>query len=380
MDDALDFTASSEQVGKPSGGNDLQLGLATAPVLYASVFYPDQLRPLIDRQFTQSRSSILTRGMADALPSSPLSLNGDDVQTALALVQSCPGVQLTNQLAKWHSQQAVDAILAHLPPRPARDMLWRVQEPVAAGSVFEFTVQALVLPTTVDLTLFSTASLSVGSNGDSRLVASSTATLAVYCRGRYLNHLPALYEQDEFMGRFLMLFESFWRPISQQIAAVHNYLDPGLTPPNFLPWLAGWFDMSLDDQWDEDQQRELIKSLIWLFRRRGTRAALQRTLEILTREPVEIVERRAKNLTLGKSARLGIGVALGTANQPHMFTVRLRLRPLPAPAGLEGDAAASALVRQEKKRRDLIEQIIEAGKPAHTRYKLEITPVAAAAS
>lgn len=264
-------------------------------------------------------------------------------------------------------------MLALREARPAQDMLWRVQTPVAAGEVYEFTVQALVLSTTVDLTLYSTASLSVGANGDARLVASAAASVAVYCRGRYLNHLPALYEQDEFMGRFLMLFESFWRPINQQIAGVQHYFDPDLTPADFLPWLASWFDLSLDDQWTEDQQRELLKSVIWLYRRRGTRAALQRLLEIYTRAPVEISEQRAKNLALGKSARLGVGVALGTGNQPHTFTVKVRLRPLSSPSGLDEAEAASAVMRLEKKRRDLIEQMIDTGKPAHTRYRLEVT-------
>ncbi len=257
--------------------------------------------------------------------------------------------------------------------RPAQDMLWRVEAPVAVGEVYEFSVQTLVLPTTIDLTLHSTASLSMGSNGDRRLVASSAASVAVYHKGRYLNHLPALYDQDEFMGRFLMLFESFWRPINEQVSGIDNYWDPDLTPASFLPWLASWFDLTLDDQWEEDQQRELLNSVIWLYRRRGTRAALERVLEIYSREPVEIIERRAKNLNLGIAARLGVGVALGTANQPHTFTVKLRLRPLPRPDGLADDAADETVARLEKKRRHLVEQLIRSGKPAHTSHQLEIT-------
>lgn len=131
MDDALDFTESSEQIGKPSGGNDLQLGLATAPVLYASIFYPVQLRPLIDRQFTRSRTSILTKSMNDTSQSDKQHVS-DDVQIALNLVQSSHGVQMTKNLARWHSQQAVDAIMLHLPPSPAREMLIELAERVCS--------------------------------------------------------------------------------------------------------------------------------------------------------------------------------------------------------------------------------------------------------
>ena len=40
VDDLLDFVASSEQLGKPTAA-DLQLGLATAPVLFATEKVPN---------------------------------------------------------------------------------------------------------------------------------------------------------------------------------------------------------------------------------------------------------------------------------------------------------------------------------------------------
>ena len=48
----LDFTVTADEFGKPVNA-DLKLGLATAPVLYASEKYPE-LIPLIERQFEQS--------------------------------------------------------------------------------------------------------------------------------------------------------------------------------------------------------------------------------------------------------------------------------------------------------------------------------------
>jgi hexaprenyl-diphosphate synthase len=49
VDDMLDFVVSADQLGKPANA-DLKLGLATAPVLYASEEFPELL-PLIERQF-----------------------------------------------------------------------------------------------------------------------------------------------------------------------------------------------------------------------------------------------------------------------------------------------------------------------------------------
>lgn len=36
IDDVLDFVSREDQLGKPSGGSDLQMGIATAPVLFAA--------------------------------------------------------------------------------------------------------------------------------------------------------------------------------------------------------------------------------------------------------------------------------------------------------------------------------------------------------
>ena len=51
VDDILDFVSSSEMLGKPAAA-DLKLGLATAPVLFASKKYPE-LEDMIARRFNQ---------------------------------------------------------------------------------------------------------------------------------------------------------------------------------------------------------------------------------------------------------------------------------------------------------------------------------------
>ena len=48
VDDLLDFVSSADMLGKPAAA-DLQLGLATAPVLFASSEFP-QLHAMITRR------------------------------------------------------------------------------------------------------------------------------------------------------------------------------------------------------------------------------------------------------------------------------------------------------------------------------------------
>ncbi|PJF45913.1 MAG: hypothetical protein CUN48_16470, partial [Candidatus Thermofonsia Clade 3 bacterium] len=66
------------------------------------------------------------------------------------------------------------------------------------------------------------------------LTRSQGLTVDVPLKARYLKHLPGIYESDELMSRLLMLFESFWAPIEQQITHLHYYFDPRMTPARLL--------------------------------------------------------------------------------------------------------------------------------------------------
>jgi len=86
VDDWLDFVSSADLLGKPSGA-DLHLGLATAPVLFASQEFP-QLEQLILRQFSQP----------------------GDVETAFHLVCKSRGLEETKELATKYSEEALESI------------------------------------------------------------------------------------------------------------------------------------------------------------------------------------------------------------------------------------------------------------------------------
>lgn len=247
------------------------------------------------------------------------------------------------------------------------NLTWSVEGDLKAGSLYEYRVQATVAPTYHDLTLSSRAVAYLKTRDAGMVSAAETATVTVPAKGRYLRYLPAIYEDDELMGRFLMLFESFLAPIGMQIGGMPFYFDPKMTPAQFLPWLASWLSLTLNDDLSEERRRRLISLAVQLYRKRGTKLGLQEYLEIYTGGQADIVENRARDFRLGPEAILGPGVALGTGNRPHTFFVTMHLPPLPAPAGDEKE-----LARQESERRHRIESIIEAEKPAHTFYTLQI--------
>jgi phage tail-like protein len=257
-------------------------------------------------------------------------------------------------------------------PNRIHYLVWREPEAQQPGASHEYEVKAKIEQFYVDKVLESQAWVLSGTGSNAPIVDSETASVSLQAKGSYLQFLPALYEQDDFMGRFLMLFESFWAPVEAQIGNFYHYFDPKMTPARFLPWLAAWFNLSLDERWSEAQQRRLLASIARLYRKRGARQGLQEYLEIFTGHPVEIGERRAKDFRLGKGARLGAGVALGTGNVPHTFTVRVRLEPLRPTTDDGKKLSKEELERLEQRRRRAIESIIESEKPAHTSYTLEI--------
>ncbi|KAK1345540.1 hypothetical protein QTO34_007998 [Cnephaeus nilssonii] len=105
IDDVLDFTSCSEQMGKPTSA-DLKLGLATGPVLFACQQFPE-MNALIMRRF---------------------SLPGD-VDRARQYVLQSDGVQQTTYLAQRYCHEAVREI-SKLRPSPERDALIQLSETV----------------------------------------------------------------------------------------------------------------------------------------------------------------------------------------------------------------------------------------------------------
>mmetsp|Transcript_22893 Transcript_22893/g.47589 ORF Transcript_22893/g.47589 Transcript_22893/m.47589 type:complete len:541 (-) Transcript_22893:366-1988(-) len=102
QDDILDFTAAADILGKPALA-DMSLGLSTAPILYAAQEF-EHLRPLVKRRFKEK----------------------GDKQTALeALYKSKTAMDKAKNLAQFHAQRAVDALL-RLPQSEARDALLRL--------------------------------------------------------------------------------------------------------------------------------------------------------------------------------------------------------------------------------------------------------------
>lgn len=185
--------------------------------------------------------------------------------------------------------------------------------------------------------------------------------LYVRPRSLYLDFVPALYREVDFIGRFLKIFEQAFEPIVQSLDLMWAHLNPLTAPQALLPFLAQWVGWKMEPGLSLDRQRRLIRQAVELYRWRGTRRGLRLYLHWYTGLPLDdqlpeldkhisITEPFGgafvlNNAVLAESAVLGGG-------QPYHFCVRLRCT----------DPIDKALIRR----------IIEQEKPAFCTYDLTI--------
>ncbi len=149
----------------------------------------------------------------------------------------------------------------------------------------------------------------------------------------YIESLPVIYADNDFLARFLLLFQNVWEPLEQRQDHIDMYFDPRTSPASFLPWLASWLDLSFNQHWPEIRRRRLLAEAIDLYRWRGTRYGLVRMIEVCTGITPEVTENTA---------------------QPYTFDVKIALPK-------DGDID-----------KNLIDELIRAHKPAHAGYRLEV--------
>ena len=386
-----DAQAATQAAEYPAGEGDSARGeFADEPAFLLHDQPPEEVREVQAASYSAAidpQPPPVPRFRVDHVPSVGHCYPGEPVvlHTRVRVLQESPGLLLLVEIPRWlrvaETKGPPEAGVYALQVGEARDeMRWEISDTLAAGTTcaFEATVMVPALDHLVhalqgdegaerDIVSRATASPLHHEGDVLPAPATQTAVVALRHKGSYLKYLPAVYERDPFMGRFLMLFESLWGPIDEQIDTLADYFDPMLTTLPMLKWLADRLDLKVDDELPVAVVRRLVAKAVPLYRRRGTRAGLQELLQIYTGGEVQIVERRANNLRLGKSARLGHGVALGVRNQPHTFTLYIKLPPIP-----DDPIAPQVSERQRIRRRERIHALVELEKPAHVTYTLDV--------
>jgi phage tail-like protein len=151
----------------------------------------------------------------------------------------------------------------------------------------------------------------------------------------WMQYLPAIYSEDDFIGRYLLISESVLSPIIWMIDNFDMYLSPEVAPAAWLQWMASWFDLIVVPELPIERQRAIMGQAGWLFLRRSTRMGLERLLELYFGVKPEIIESK---------------------EDACHFTVRLPLSQSTVRLG-----------------REVADRLIMSQKPAFASYTLEIS-------
>lgn len=102
--------------------------------------------------------------------------------------------------------------------------------------------------------------------------------------------MPGLYQEDDFTRRWLSAMDDALAPVFLALDSLPAYLDPAITPEDFLDWLAGWVGVLLDENWPIERRRAFVAQAAELYRLRGTSEGLAAHVRVFTGGEVQILE------------------------------------------------------------------------------------------
>lgn len=162
---------------------------------------------------------------------------------------------------------------------------------------------------------------------------------------RLLDYLPAIFREEPTLGHLLIPFEEVLDGFRTLLDGIDRYVVPldddpqGEAPSEFLPWLAGWMALTIDEEWDESKVRNCLAEAVELYRRRGTVDGLGRFLEIYTGRRPGIRECLwPAGMQIGVASRIGGMVppvsfsSFAAVKEPEVFRDYYVVREL-APGG-----------------------------------------------
>lgn len=109
----------------------------------------------------------------------------------------------------------------------------------------------------------------------------------------FLNTFPDVYRNNaDFLRRFLSIFSTMHYDMDKAIHELPRFIDVDTAPAEFLPVLASWLGLELDESLlTESEMRLLLSNAYSLLTVKGTRSAIERLVKLFVSEQTYIVER-----------------------------------------------------------------------------------------
>ena len=162
-----------------------------------------------------------------------------------------------------------------------------------------------------------------------------------------VERLPGVLQEDDFCCRMVAALDEVLAPIFSTLDCFDAYLNPALAPDDFVDWLASWVGVEIDETWTIERRRRLILDAVELYRVRGTSGGLANHIALYAGVRPEIHD--SGGCAWSQSA----GGALPGSPDPRLV-VRLHVED------------------ENSVRRTTVSRIVDAARPAHVPYQLEI--------
>lgn len=109
----------------------------------------------------------------------------------------------------------------------------------------------------------------------------------------FMNTFPEIYRQrNSFFHRYLSIFSTIYNEFEERIEELPKLLDLDVCPLSLLPLYASWMGVEVkEDFFSEEILRKLVKNIYFLNQRKGTKAAIEKIIEIIFDEKPIILEK-----------------------------------------------------------------------------------------
>lgn len=106
-----------------------------------------------------------------------------------------------------------------------------------------------------------------------------------------LQQLPVAMVEDDFLSRFLMIFQSIADTELHLIDTLHHAFDPTVAPDAMVRTMAAWLGIDwVDSSLPDGLQRDLVRGYSSVVRWRGTRRGIRQLLELVSGGPASVLD------------------------------------------------------------------------------------------
>ncbi len=106
-----------------------------------------------------------------------------------------------------------------------------------------------------------------------------------------IHQLPVGMTEDEFLVRFVSIFQEVADTVLHQADTIPHLFDPSVAPDQVVRLMGAWIGIDwIDSTLPDHLQRRIVREYAALLRWRGTARGMRQLLELITDGPATVVD------------------------------------------------------------------------------------------